>query len=87
MINRELKKYTVNTYGGKDEYGQELAELTNTREIEIAIGYYTQTLTSDIRYSATKYYGLTKDFSITDKDYIVIDGVEHKVLYVNPTTR
>ena len=87
VINRELKKYTVKTYGGKDEYGQELAELTQTKEVEIAIGVYSQTQTSDVRYTDTKFYGLTKDKSITDKDYIVIDGEEHKVIYVNPTTR
>ena len=87
MINRELKNYTINTYGGKDEYGQQLAELTSTREVQVAIGIYNQTATSDIRYTDCKFYGLTKDRSITDKDYIVIDGEEHKIIYVNPTTR
>lgn len=87
MINREMKSYTIKTYGGKDEYGQPLATLQSTKTIEAAVGIYTHTAVNDIRYQDIKYYALTKDTSITDKDYIVIDGEEHKIMYVNNTTR
>lgn len=87
MINRELVKATVETYGGLDEYGQELAELQNEREIMVAVGFYTHTATDDIRYQDVKYYGLTKDRNITDKDYLVVGENKYKVLFVNPTTR
>ena len=87
MINREMVKATVNTYGGFDSYGQELAELQSTREIEVAIGIYTHTATSDIRYQDVSYFALTKDREITDKDTLVIGDKTYKVMYVNPTTR
>lgn len=87
MINRELVEATVNSYGGVDEYGQQLAELTGTRTITVAIGIYTHTATNDIRYQDVKYYGLTQDKAITDKDYLVVGDKTYKVLYVNSTTR
>lgn len=87
MINRELVNATVETYGGYDEYGQQLGELQSTKEIKVAIGYYTHTATEDIRYQDVKYYGLTKDKTITDKDYLIVGDNKYKVLFVNPTTR
>ena len=87
MINREIVKATVNTYGGIDEYGQELAEIQSTREIEVTIGIYTHTATSDIRYQDVSYFGLTKDKEVTDRDILVIGDKEYKVLFVNPTSR
>ena len=87
MINRELVDATVETYGGYDEYGQQLAEKTAERNITVAIGYYTHSATDDIRYQDVKYYGLTKDRNITDKDYIIVGENKYKVMFVNPTTR
>lgn len=87
MINREMKKATVNTYGGTDKYGQQLATLQSQRDIMVAIGYYTHTATDDIRYQDVKFYGLTRDRDITDKDTIVVGDNEYKVLFVNPTTK
>lgn len=87
MINRELVSATVKTYGGTDEYGQQLATLQSERTVKVAIGIYTHTATDDIRYQDVKYYGLTKDREITDKDTIVVGDTTYKVMYVNNTTR
>ena len=87
MLNNEIKEATVVRYDGYDEYGQELAEPTSERKVMVAIGYYTHSATDDIRYQDVKYYGLTKDRNITDKDYILVGESKYKVMFVNPTTR
>lgn len=87
MINRELKPAVVNTYGGVDEYGQMLSELISSRDIEIAIGIYSQSNVNDPRYVDITHYGLTKDKEISDNDVIVVDNHEYKVKIVNNTGR
>jgi hypothetical protein len=36
-------------------------------------------MSNDIRYADCKYVGLTKDTTLTDNDYLLIDGKEYKV--------
>lgn len=87
MINREMIKATVKTYGGIDEYGQPLNEVTNSKTIDMVFGVYSQTNVNDPRYVNITHYGLTKDREITDSDFIEINGIEYKVKIVNNTTR
>ena len=86
MINRELRRVTVNTFSsGKDAYGQIRQNGSVPREIEMVIKLYRQSNIADIRYNEVTDIGLTKDASITDKDQIVVDGNTYNVLYVIPS--
>lgn len=87
MINRELIDATVKTYGGIDDYGQPLAELTSSRNIQMVFGVYSQENINNPNYVNVTHYGLTKDRDITDADYISIGGKDYKVKQVNNTTR
>lgn len=87
MINREMRQATVVTYGGVDEYGQMNTTATASRDTYLTFGLYQHTNSNDVRYQNVTHYGLTKDSEITDNDIIVIDGVEYKVLFVNPFGR
>lgn len=84
MINRELIPIEVNFYDGIDAYGQQLANLSETKTIEGAFGIISQNNTNDIRYLESTHYVLTKDRTITDKCELTIDGKVYKVKYVNP---
>lgn len=87
MINRELRNATVVTYGGVDEYGQTSTAAQASREISITFGLYQHAEVNDVRFQDVTHYGLTRDRDITDHDHIIIDGVEYKVLFVNPFGR
>lgn len=87
MINRDMVSATVVTYGGVDEYGQMMTTPTASREISMTIGLYNHSESSDVRYMAVNYTGLTRDKEITDKDSVIIGGKEYKVLFVNPYGR
>lgn len=60
MINRELINATVKTYGGIDDYGQPLAELTSSRNIQMVFGVYSQENINNPNYVNVTHYGLTK---------------------------
>ena len=52
-----------------------------------SVNLYKQNSFDDIRYQQAEYLILTKDKNITDKDTLVFNGQEYKVLYVNPFGR
>jgi hypothetical protein len=87
MFNRDIVDATVVTYGGVDEYGQMMTTPTASREISMTFGLYNHSESSDVRYMAVNYTGLTRDKEITDKDSVIIGGKEYKVLFVNPYGR
>lgn len=87
MINREIKTVTINYYTGTDSYGQQLATLTSSKQIDATFGLINQSNTTNAKYLEATHYLLTKDDSITDKCKVVVDNHEYKVKYVSPHTR
>lgn len=87
MYNRELIKATVQYFDGVDEYGQQLSNQQKEKQVELAFGLYQHTKTDDVRYQNITHYALTKDRTITDKCYLVIDGKKYKVMFVNDKGR
>ena len=83
MINREIKTVSIKYYDGRDEYGQELATLQDTKEIQAAFGMISKGTSNNIDYIDATHYILTKDDTITDKCKLVVDEHEYKVIYVN----
>lgn len=83
MINREMKTVSIKYYDGRDEYGQELATLQDTKEIQAAFGMISKSTSNNIDYIDATHYILTKDNTITDKCKLVVDEHEYKVIYVN----
>lgn len=86
MINREMRTALLRTYGGIDEYGQPLSFLLDETIIETTFGIYNHQSTNDIRFQNITHYALTKA-PANDKQKLVIDGVEYKIMFVNPTGR
>lgn len=87
MINRVLKEAQVINKYSKDEYGQRHSSLASSHTISITFGLYEHNMSNDIRYADCKYVGLTKDTTLTDNDYLLIDGKEYKVQFINPFGR
>ena len=87
MINRQLQTVKVISKSGKDEYGQRHIDETAPRFTFLTIGLYEHSQNSDIRYADCKYVGLTKDTTLTDNDYLVYEGKEHKSEFINPYGR
>lgn len=83
MINREMKAVTVNYYDGVDEYGQQLATLQGTKEIQAAFGMISKSNNNNIDYLTSTHYLLTTDSTINDKCKIIVDNHTYKVIYVN----
>ena len=86
MINREMRPAVLRTYGGVNEYGQQLSSLLDETIIEVAFGLYTHQSSNDVRYQNITHYALTKA-DVNDKQKLVIDGVVYKVMFVNPFGR
>lgn len=84
MINREIKTVSIQYYDGVDEYGQELANLQEEKEIEAAFGMISKGTSNNIEHIDATHYILTKDDTITDKCKLIIDNHTYKVIYVNP---
>jgi hypothetical protein len=87
MINREFRKAILRSYAGVDAYGQMLSTSVDSREIDITFGLYNHTETSDVRYQEATHYGLTKEKDINDKQTLAIEGIEYKIIFVNPYGR
>lgn len=87
MINRVLKQAQVLNKYSKDEYGQRHSSEAFSHIIDITFGLFDNTISNDIRYANCKYVGLTKDTSLTDNDYLIIDGQEYKIEFINPFGR
>lgn len=87
MFNREKITATVSYYDGVDAYGQEMEDISSTKEIKGAFGLISQGLTGDYRYIDATHYFLTTDNTVTDKCILTIDGHDYKVKYVSPHRR
>lgn len=86
VINRDMKTATLLTMGGKDEYGQNLAEVQAQTTIQLTFGLYSHRDASDIRYQDITHTGLTKS-KVNDKQILIIDGKQYKIKFVNPYGR
>ncbi len=82
-----MKTVSIQYYDGVDEYGQELANLQSTKEIEATFGLISKTDVNQAVYLQATHYLLTTDNSITDKCKVLIDNHEYKVKYVNKHRR
>lgn len=88
MIQREWKDVEIITYTEEpDAYGQSKRTIYSTKTCEMVVKNYVTTNVSDIRYANVELIGLTKDFTIEDKNDIRIDNCLYNVLYVKPTSR
>lgn len=86
MINRELTKATLLSFGTYDAYGQKKLN-PDEREIEVMIKPYSQNVMfSNPIYNDAQFVAITKA-DITDANVIEIDGTQYKVLYVIRTHR
>ena len=88
MINRDSKTvYVISFSSGKDKYGKPNLVEDSRREIEMMMTIYKQNNVEDIRFIDATHIGLTADQDITDKNNILFDGIEYKVLFVIPSRR
>lgn len=87
MINRELKLAQVVKKSDKDEYGQRHYTQDPPTYTFLTFGLYQHQQTDDIRYATCNYVGLTRDTTLTDNDYLIIEGKEYKIMFINPFGR
>lgn len=88
MNTREWQTANLISFSsGIDEYGKPLQEEVYRKEIEMIMTIYTENNVSDIRFIEATHLGLTAENGITEKNHIIIDNIEYKVLYVVPSRR
>ena len=87
MINATMRTYDYFTFGGKDEYGQEILSPEAQGTIRLAIYTLSTTIGTNINYKDATYIALTHNKSINDS-YVIQYGEEKlKVLYTIPLGR
>jgi hypothetical protein len=87
MINATMRSYDYFTFGGKDEYGQEILSPEAQGRVRLAIYTLSTTIGTNINYKDATYIALTHNKSINDS-YVIQYGEEKlKVLYTIPLGR
>lgn len=87
MINREWVNATVLSYTqSKDAYGQRTVS-NESRDIEVVLRLFQNSMVADIRYNDATHLALTADKVVNDSDELVVDGKTYKVMYVVPSPR
>ena len=87
MINATMRNYDYFTFGGKDEYGQEILTEEAQGKIQIAIYTLSTNIGTNINYKDATYIALTHNRDINDTYVIKYGDKKLKVLYIIPMGR
>ena len=87
MINATMRYYDYFTFGGTDEYGQEILTEETQGKIMLAIYTLSTNIGTNINYKDATYIALTQSKDINDSFVIKYGDKKLKVLYVIPMGR
>lgn len=87
MINSRMTEYEYYLLGEDNGYGQQTISPDKQGTVQMSISSISQSVADDIRYSDSKYIGLTFDRNINDTYVIQYEQELLKVQYVNKDGR